>query len=257
MTHPKFNISKCKLLIFIAVCVFSVQTVFAQSRTDTINLIKKSLESVYATGTSMVSVDDARANAMELLDLEIDSWVKGSVSKDSSIDLSNIMSRVSEIVTYRGKLVRSFLFVDKSDLLLSFANKNGYVDDVYIDTLISVDRGGDYLDTFQVDQVSPLLEQEYIPSSCEIEMLKVDDLDAINIYIALGVRSGMVLGYGKYETGMKLYGKTYFFLIDKVGDVVAILRAFSGNMVDLKSGKNVSMDKYGRCGVIWFQIDED
>ena len=101
------------------------------------------------------------------------------------------------------------------------------------------------------------VRQTFIPTAYEQEMLKISNLDAINDYLFNGAEDGKVSRYGKYDGNTKLSEKTYFFLIDKNGDVVAVLRQNESSIIDLSNGDIVTISDYGRCGVIWFQINEN
>lgn len=252
-----------KFLLTMAVLWAASVTLWAQTEQEKINNIKKSLNFIYATGTSTSNAQEATENAKELLTLEIDQWLKEVVEgEDYSGYVAKATSKVEEIKTQRGPLMRSFMYVKKTDILPYYKDEsimmvtkdgNPSVDTVVIDNSKEVSESS----LREVESVTRQAVPVFIPTAAEREMLAIRTLREINSYISKGSQSGKVTGYGKYEENTKLFGKSYLYLINKEGNVVAVLRKTGSTLVNLSSGANVAIGDYGRCGVIWFQINED
>ena len=61
-------------------------------------------------------------------------------------------------------------------------------------------------------------------------MLSVHNLSMINKYLADGIRNGLVTAYGKYDGDSVIESVVYFFLIDKDGDVIAMILVHDKNV---------------------------
>lgn len=252
-----------KFLLTMAVLWAASVTLWAQTEQDKINSIKKSLNFIYATGTSTSSAQEAAENAKELLSLEIDQWLKEAVEgEDYSGYVAKATSKVEEIKTQRGPLMRSFVYVKKTDILPYYKDESIMMvakdEKTSVDTIvIDNPKVSTEASLREVARVTQQAIPTFTPTTAEREMLTIHTLREINSYISKGSQSGKVTGCGKYEENTNLFGKSYLYLINKEGNVVAVLRKSGSSIVNLSSGANVSISDYGRCGVIWFQINED
>lgn len=229
-----------KLLIILLLCGLSPY-ILAQSEQMRINEVKKNLDYIYATGTSMNSAEEAGDNARELLTLEIDMWLKENGKNDYAGYIAKAIREVSEIKTQRGKLMQVFVYVKKDDIL-------SYKKDEEIIAVTLLD-----------DSSTSAKQQPYSMfklKQAEKDMLSVNNLSMINKYLADGVRDGRVTSYGKYDGEVAMESVIYLFLIDKDGDVIAVLKKNGDNMVNLMTGREDVILNYGKCGVIWFQVKE-
>lgn len=225
-----------KIILTLFTCLVVCHNVQAQDKQKEINKIKMQPDKyLYATGKSQESAEDAYEIAKGQLALEIETWLKETVGDNYSRYVCKAKNNVSEITSkQRGKIMSSFLYVTKDDILVF---REG-------DTMINISP-------------SIPVRQTFVPTAYEQEMLEISNLDAINDYLTNGAKNGKVSGYGKYGENTELSEKLYFFLIDKDGDVVAVLRQNESSIIDLSNGYIVTINDYGRCGVIWFQINEN
>lgn len=225
-----------KIILILFTCLVMYHNVQAQDNQKEINEIKMQPDKyLYAMGRSQKSAEDAYEIAKGQLAYEIETWLNETVGDNYSQYACKPKNNVSEITSkQRGKIMSSFLYVAKTDILVV---KEG-------ETMIMIPS-------------SIPVKQAFAPTAYEQEMLEISNLDAINDYISNGVENGKVSGYGKYDGNTKLSEKSYFFLIDKNRDVVAVLRQNESSIIDLSNGDIVAISDYGRCGVIWFQINEN
>ena len=215
--------------------------IHAQNEQMQINEVKKNLDFIYATGTSLNSAEEAGDNARELLALEIDLWLKENGITDYAGYVTKAVREVSEIKTQRGKLVQVFVYVKKSDVLSYQKNEE----------IIAV--------TLLDESSTPVNQRPYPPfelKQIEKDMLSVYNLSMINKYLTDGVRNGIITAYGKNEVDSSMESVVYLFLIDKKGDVIAAIKKDGNYMVNLTTGKEDAIPNYGKCGVIWFQVKE-
>lgn len=225
-----------KIILILFTCLVMYHNVQAQDKQKEINEIKMQPDKyLYAMGTSQKSAEDAYEIAKGQLAYEIETWLNETVGDNYSQYACKPKNNVSEITSkQRGKIMSSFLYVAKADILVV---KEG-------ETMIMIPS-------------SIPVRQTFVPTAYEQEMLEISNLDAINDYLRNSIENGKVSMYGKYDGNTKLAEKTYFFLIDKDGDVVAVLRQNESSIIDLSNGDIVAISDYGRCGVIWFQINEN
>ena len=227
-----------KIILILFTCLVMYHNVQAQDKQKEINEIKMQPDKyLYAMGTSQKSAEDAYEIAKGQLAYEIEKWLNETVGDNYSQYVCKPKNNVSEITSkQRGKIMSSFLYVAKADILVV---KEG-------ETMIMIPS-------------SIPVRQTFVPTAYEQEMLKISNLDAVNDYLINGAKNGKVseYGYSKYGENTELSEKSYFFLIDKDGDVVAVLRQNESSIIDLSNGDIVAISDYGRCGVIWFQINKN
>lgn len=230
----------------------------AQNEQEKINEIKKNLGFIYATGTSMNSAEEASQMAKDLLADAIGQWLKDVVEGDFSGYVAKAKINVSEIATQRGQLMRSFVYVRKTDILPLDKDESVMMVTkevpVKVDTVVvrSANTTAQHKEHI-AQQTLPV----FTPTTAEREILAVGTFREINQYLVRGSESGRVSAYGKYESGTRLMGKSYLFLFNNEGTVLAVLRKSGDSMINLSTGLTSAISDYGRCGVIWFQINED
>ena len=234
----------------------------AQSEREKINEIKKTLNFIYAESSSRVSAQEATENAKTLLTEYIYEWLRDVAEGDFSGYVAKASSHVEEIATQRGKLMRSFVYVRKTDILPYYKEESIVMvakdDKVSIDTVVigtKSDRAEHVLS--KTTETTRQIVPSFVLTSAERDMLNVKNLDGINRYISQGSKNGEITGYGKYDNTTRLMSKSYLYLINKDGDVIAVLRKDGSTITNLHSGASVTVGDYGKCGVIWFQINEE
>ena len=116
-----------KTIVLFLLIIFVIPSLRAQTEQERINAIKKSLNFIYASATSTVSAKEATENAKELLSLEIDQWLKEVADSDFSGYVAKAKNKVEEIATQRGNLMRSFVFVKKTDILPYYKEEGNYI----------------------------------------------------------------------------------------------------------------------------------
>ena len=253
---------------------FSVfATLSAQNEQAQINDIKRSLDFLYATGTSTRSVEEASANALELLSLEIEQWLQEKGTGDFSGYIAKSKQNVSEIKTKRGSLNRVFAYVKKNDIL-PYKDEESVmvvttqketasipVDSISIAAVVSDSSEAKQKDNLQISAEIESVTQQAVqhptfePTAEEKKMLLIRNLPEINKYIADGNREGIIGSYGKYDANTRLFGMSYLYVFDR-DKVLAVLRKTGNTIINLSTGQDDAVSNYGRCGVVWFQLKE-
>ena len=263
-----------RVLMTFVICFSVFGTLSAQNEQAQINDIKRSLDFLYVTGTSTRSVEEASANALELLSLEIEQWLQEKGTGDFTGYIAKSKQNVSEIKTKRGSLNRVFAYVKKNDILpykdeesVMVVTTHEEVATAPIDSISIVTVVPDSSDVKQEDnnsKVSAEIESvtqqavqhpTFEPNAEEKKMLLIRDLSQINKYIADGSREGIVGSYGKYDTNTRLFGMSYLYVFDR-DKVLAVLRKTGDTIINLSTGQDDAVSNYGRCGVVWFQLKE-
>lgn len=262
-----------RILLLLTALTVTYSCLHAQNEQQEINEIKRSLNFIYATGTSTNSAEEASANARELLSLEIEQWLNDYVEGDFSGYIAKSKQNVAEIKTRRGKLARAFVYVRKSDIL-PYNNEESVMvvntleqegTPVSVDTVTLARPGLDMSQVLSGQQTNPEIAQvtqqalsqpTFEVTANEKDMLAVRNLSQINRYIADGSKVGRVTSYGKYDSTTRLFGKSYLFIFDKNGNVMAVLRKNGQDLINLSTGADEVIANYGRCGIVWCQCKE-
>lgn len=263
-----------RLLATLVACFGILAFLSAQNEQKEINEIKRNLDFLYATGTSTKSAEEARENALDLLTLEIEQWLKENGKTDYSGYIAKSKQNTAEIKTQRGSLNRAFVYVKKSDILPYSSEEAVMVvgsrkeektahpaDTTSVVVTIPVAPVSSQevvpQQSAEIESVTQqaLLQPTFEPSAAEKKMLLVRDLSEINKYIADGSKDGTVGSYGKYDASTRLFGMSYFYVFDR-DKVLAVLRKSGDSLINLSTGSEDTIANYGRCGVVWFQLKE-
>lgn len=222
----------------------------AQKELKEISEIKRSLCFLYSTGTSTTSAEEASANGMELLSLEIEQWLKDNVEGDFTGYVAKSKNHVEEIKTQRGKLHRAFVYVKKSDILpynkeesvMMVSTEKGYT--MPVDTIAIVELPSESIE----------MSSAYKPSASEKDMLSVRNLSEINQYLLEGKKEGKILSYGKYMNPAEVTDRTYLYVFNR-SSVLAVLLKNGETFHNVSTGQVDDIVNYGHCGVIWFKLN--
>ena len=243
----------------------------AQDAQISMNEIKSNVNYVYATGTSMVSSDEASQNAKDLLNVEIEEWLKQSNEKDIAGYIAKSHEQLSMIRTQRGSLYRVFVYVHKADVLPYYKEEKVIsgalgTDEAQINAnVLSVSDNKSPIDTtltataneskterpVEAQEITPQLEEtSYTPTEKEQEMLKITSFNLLNEYINAGRESGDIQQLGKYST-LPTQGLVYVFIHNRNGEIPACMRMHDGVVINLSTGKGDKITNYKGCGAIW------
>ena len=232
-------------------------TLMAQDAQKSMNEIKSNVNYVYATGTSMVSSDEASQNAKDLLNAEIEEWLKQSNEKDIAGYIAKSQEQFSMIKTQRGSLYRVFVYVHKADVLPYYKEEKVIsgafgTDEAPIDTTLTATSSESKTESpVEAQEIAPLPEEpRYTPTGKEQEMLKITSFNLLNEYINAGRESGDIQQLGKYST-LPTQGLVYVFIHNRNGEIPACMRMEDGVIINLSTGKEDKITNYKGCGAIW------
>lgn len=257
------------IMVLITLSIGNV--LMAQDAQKSMNEIKSNVNYVYATGTSMVSSDEASQNAKDLLNAEIEEWLKQSNEKDIAGYIAKSQEQLSMIRTQRGSLYRVFVYVHKADVLPYYKEEkvisgafgtneaqintdtlNVSDNNAPIDTTLSATSIESKTESpVEAQAIAPLPEElRYTPTEKEQGMLKITSFNLLNEYINAGRESGDIQQLGKYST-LPTQGLVYVFIHNRNGEIPACMRMQDGVIINLSTGKEDKITNYKGCGAIW------
>ena len=240
-------IRKLFLSLGMTICV---STLVAQNELQEINAIKSNMNFLYATGTSTKSGEEASNNARDLLNLEIEQWLKENSKEDIAGYIAKSRESQSQIQTRRGNLYRVFAFVKKKDILPYYKEEDvmvvGYVNPKEID--VSIDNSNKKPVQKTRESESP----SYTPTLKERVLMGISTFTKLNEYINSGREDGSITDVGKYSN-MPQMGLVYVFIHNKQGEIPACLKLMDGKALNLATGKDDMISNYKGCGAIWIK----
>ena len=241
--------------ILLSLCMtMCVGTLVAQNELQEINAIKSNMNFLYATGTSTKSGEEASNNARDLLNLEIEQWLKENSKEDIAGYIAKSRESQSQIQTKRGNLYRVFAFVKKKDILPYYKEEDvmvvGYVKPKEIDVSINTPDKKPVQDSPKPEIPS------YTPTSRERVLMNISTFNKLNEYINSGREDGSVTDVGKYSN-MPQTGLVYAFIHNKQGEIPACLKVTDGKALNLNTGKDDLISNYKGCGAIWIKLKNE
>lgn len=242
-----------KIRIFIITLIVCGQGVYSQNEVQEMNVIKDNPNYLYATGTSIVSTEDASQNAKDLLNAEIEYWLKNNAESDIAGYIAKSQERLGLIKTKRGNLYRVFAYVNKVDILP--CNKDqSIICGVFVAKQEITDAKSQMgQDTEMMAKIIPNQEETYVPNDIERELLKIRTFTQLNEYINLGRENGSIIQLGKYSTLPK-DGLIYVFIHNKAGNIPACMKISNGEILNLLTCKKDLITNYKGCGAIWIRF---
>ncbi len=225
-------------------------SLYAQDNQKEINNIKKSKHYVYASATSTTSKEEAAQSAKDLLLLEVEQWLKDEKKDDVVGYVVKVKNSSLQIETQRGKLYRVFAYVAKKNVLPFY--KDEEIESVRKDTVKTEQQNTPVAATPKVEQLAvakPTLTPE------EEKMVKIDQFDDLNAYVAGLKASGAISDYGKYAT-MPKDSDIYLFVYNTQGEICAKIKRFSSESLNMSTWKKDDVTNYKKCGAIWIKMKE-
>ena len=258
-----------RILITAVAFLAYVGNIQAQDDVRDMNVIKSNPNYIYATGTSLTSNDEASQNAKDLLNAEIEDWLKKSVESDIAGYIAKSQEQLGMIKTKRGSLFRVFAYVHKADILPYYKdekvisgsfNENQDISQTEPTQAVSTEECIDTVSNKVSESVTqeevvenkPIIVEEpkYIPNDKEKELLQIRTFIELNNYINTGRENGTIAQLGKYATLPK-DGLIYVFIHNREGAIPACIKINNGVTINLGTGKNDEVSNYKGCGAIW------
>lgn len=227
------------LILLLTVCLCPIS---AQGELDTINSIKMSGQYLYATGTSTVSEEDATNIANDLLLMEIEEWLKSVAKDDISGYIAKSKEQLGEIKTRRGKLYRSFAYVDKRSIQTCYGDEDIMV--------VGLSESWKADTTRSMGSVTP----KYELTNFEESMLAITTFDSLNEFILSRSEDNTIVDKGKYASRPK-DGMYYLFVYNKSGIIPACLKVNGETIMNLQTKDVDNIANYKGCGAIWIKIN--
>lgn len=232
------------LLTFVGFCTLTAdaQEMSAADAMKSMNKIKLDNKYISASGTSTVNYEEARDNALAILQLEVQNWLQETRHTNTSGVMMPTKDKCMVIETQRGNLYRVFLYVAKSSIIPLAQNEQ----------LVVVTENPSTVTTSPVapntNPMAATITPVYETSPFEKQMLQVKKATEIERF----VKQDNITRYGKYKDRPQA-GTYYLLLYDREGNVPACLKFDNGTLTNVSNGDEDSFDNYKGCGAYWFQ----
>lgn len=230
------------LLTFIGLSTLmaDAQEMSAADAMKSMNKIKLDNKYISASGTSTNNYEEARDNALAILQLEVQNWLQETKQTETSGVMMPTKDKCMVIETQRGNLYRVFLYVSKSAIIPLAKDEQ----------LVVVTEQPSAVTTSPVsipDPMAATITPIYEPSPFEQQMLQVTKATDIERF----VKQDNIARYGAYKDRPQT-GTYYLLLYNREGEVPACLKFDNGTLTNVATGNEDSFDNYKGCGAYWF-----
>lgn len=241
---------------------------YAQNEVRDMNAIKNSPNYIYATGTSMVSIEEASQNAKDLLNAEIEDWLTKNVESDIAGYIAKSQEQLGLIKTRRGNLFRVFAYVHKVDILPYYKDEtvitgsfNDISEEVNMES-VNTDIKELAYDTTNTQTscaekhaeiVEELPQSKYVLNDKEKGLLNIKTFIELNEFINEGRVNDDIVQVGKYST-LPENGIVYVFIHNRKGEIPACMKNENGRTLNLSTGGEDQISNYKGCGAIWIRF---
>lgn len=242
------NVLLTLLFISMNFLTLQAQEMSASDAMKSINKIKMDNHYITASGTSMKGYEEARDNALAVLQLEVENWLKETKQTDASGVMMPTKDKCMVIETQRGNLYRVFLYVTKKSIIPMSNDEQ----------LVVVTENPSTVTTSPATTINPetvvttnpmetTITPVYEPTPFEQQMLQVKKAVGIESF----VKQSYIAQYGKYIDRPQT-GSYYLLLYNREGEVPACLKFDNGTLTNVATGKEDTFDNYKGCGAYWF-----
>lgn len=240
----KLNIP-CFVFLFLCALMTDAQEMPTADAMKKINQIKLDTCYVWADCPSKDSAEDAYKNALVMLNLHIQEWLK---SQEAGVNGAIVPTndQCLSIQTMRGKMFRAFVYVDKNEIVPYRKTAKTLV--VESETVKPVSENAETTEKTETDMAT-LIELVYAPTAFEQQMLQVKKANEIEAF----VKSDSIGQFGKYKDRPQT-GAYYLFVYNPAGEVPACLKFDEGRVTNVATGNVDTFDNYKGCGAYWFTV---
>lgn len=260
--------NKTAILFFVLLLSVGASAQSASSAIEQINKVKSDTSYISAE-TTMQTWDEAYSGAKAILEANIQDWAHANRidSKDGTLMVKS-NKNILEIKTNRGKYVRVFLYVRKSDIIPV---------DKKQDVMVIKSGDGATYKPLKESEAKRHDEKEMRKSNVKSHVIVLSDgnkkrvpqielnddekafaairqFDSVKPIVDKIRQEGKLIDYGKYKD-MPSEGLCYLFVYDKSGIVEAVLRRDS-TMLNLRTQQEDDIDNYKGCGAIWLRMKQ-
>lgn len=265
-----------RIIIAIIVLLAYEQVLYAQDEVHDMNIIKNNPNYIYATGTSIVSTEEASQNAKDILNIEIEDWLK----KNAEVDLSGFIAKSQEqfgfIKTKRGNLYRVLAYVNKANILPYYKDEtvitssfNDKLKEINIEStenetsdflqnttsgkIFSAEKQEETIENIPQPATQAVEDSRYIPNEKEKRLLNIKTFIELNKYINDCREREDIVQVGKYST-LPTEGIVYVFIHNRKGEIPACMKKENDLTLNLFSGEEDQITNYKGCGAIWIRF---
>lgn len=233
------------IVLFVALTASAIDKRQAQ-----VNDIKKNKEYLFSEAT-MPTQEEAASVAYEKMHEEVLSWLSDHAPHPlDTISLKEIKNLVDTFVLRRADMYRVFAYVNKDSLTLMFSEKES-------PKTAEVSESQKQPKTLVDNHVKQQVYQHfYAPKNEALRKIAAarNFFELEHILPPLKA-DGSIVNYGKLATAEKLE-ECYLIVYDIAGNIKALLGKGEKTRLNLKTGKEDSLENYRGCGAIWFTMKE-
>lgn len=208
-----------------------------------LNSIKKNSLYIYGEATAATE-EEAHALAEEILYEEINLWAakKKKFQKSEDLAVNNIKSLCNTLSLPRGNMIRSFIYVKKSDI-------------IPVNNLeIISNTKAKVVEASKVEHVSPSAAALVRVPSCIQTLVRYTDYFEMADELKEMKAAGQVKNYARYAQ-LDNPEACYLVIYNKAGKVVAILTPGSERR-NVATGKVDAVSNYSGHGALGVEVDE-
>lgn len=234
------NLLLTLILAMLSLLSSQAQEMSAADAMKSINKIKLDNKYISASGTSTKNYEEARDNALAVLQLEVQNWLQETNQTETSGVMMPTKDKCMVIETQRGSLFRVFLYVAKKSIVPMAQDEQ----------LIVVTEQPSSVTTSPVTTTNPMaatITPVYEPTPFEQQMLQVKKATDIEQF----VKQDDIARYGIYKDRPST-GTYYLLLYDREGEIPAYLKFSDGTLTNVLTGNEDTFDNYKGCGAYWF-----
>jgi hypothetical protein len=229
----------------------------AQNEMQTINSIKSDVNYLYATGTSANNASEATEIARELINLEIEQWLKEQAVEDAAGYIAKAKESLAQIDTRRGNLYRVFVYVKKGDIIPYKENEQVLVSELSQQAKTPTTPTPPTPAPAPVQTApTPVEAPVYTPTTHERFLLSITTFNDLNAYINQGRESGFVTNVGNYKN-LPQTEDCYVFIHNREGQIPALMKWSDAKAINLSTGREDQISNYKGCGAIWIQLKKE
>lgn len=208
-----------------------------------LNSIKKNSLYIYGEATAATE-EEAHALAEEILYEEINSWAakKKKFQKSADFAVNNIKSLCNTLSLPRGNMIRSFIYVKKSDI-------------IPVNNLeIISNTQAKVVEESKVERISPSTATPVRVPSCIQTLVRYTDYFEMADELKEMKAAGQVKNYARYAQ-LDNPEVCYLVIYNKAGKVVAILTPGSERR-NVATGKVDAVSNYSGHGALGIEVNE-
>lgn len=227
---------------------------------ERVNAIKKNPDYLYGEAT-MKELTEAEILAFELLQAEVDAWLEQKAPYNSSVDKElpsithHIRQMADTLVLRRAGMYRVFAYLKKSALQsVTDVQPPSEQETPHTPNQLQVSPVQKEKEHLITPEMERFIKRQFMQRNGAIERIKgAKNFFELKTILPPLKEQGLVADYGKYATADNPED-CYLIVYDIAGNIKALLDRGETIRLNLKTGKEDSIENYRGCGAIWVRM---